>query len=178
MFRHQIEREIVQLLIPLIQLQRKTRKRNQDGIIKRDLRNLIKFQTQENIPKQVIIYIKPKDDDSNNWERITIIKRATKGINSPHGPYYNFKRQNGNMDGHYIDYFHWHHDSEGQNSVEDVATDINTYISENYYESMNSKDDRSQEINTSGELDSLVVFVLRKDHTRSTGGKIERTTTF
>ena len=82
------------------------------------------------------------------------------------------------MDGHYIDYFHWHHDNEGQNSVENVATDINAYISENYYESMNSKDDRSQEINTSGELDSLVVFVLRKDHTRSTGGKIERTTTF
>ena len=114
-----------------------------------------------------IVYIRQKGDESeDNWEKIIISQRVTKGNQSPHGPYYNFKRKNGILDGHYLDYFDWHYDTAHTVQSEPVLNDVNAYLTGNNNMVTNDEDDYSWQTppNTSTEIQSYVVFVPKKDH--------------
>ena len=115
-----------------------------------------------------VVFIKPKGDESNSWERITIAKRVTKGVSSPHGPYYNFRKQNGTLDGHYLDYYDWHLDNTHQRKISSHVIDIYVFLeseghttpdfthiepANNWYRNPNLE-----------ENEAYVVFIPKKDH--------------
>ena len=41
------------------------------------------------------VFMKHKEDSSDNWERVKIWQTVTKGTRSPHGHYYNWERSDG-----------------------------------------------------------------------------------
>ena len=115
-----------------------------------------------------VVFIKPKGDESNSWERITIAKRVTKGVSSPHGPYYNFRKQNGTLAGHYLDYYDWHLDNTHQRKISSHVIDIYVFLeseghttpdfthiepANNWYRNPNLE-----------ENEAYVVFIPKKDH--------------
>ena len=127
-----------------------------------------KMKQSRSYPKSGdIIFIRLKEDTSdNNWERITISKRVSKGTQSPHGPYYNFKREDGSLDGHYLDYFDWHFDTTQKDQSVQLFNDINSYLSDNDNLKLIDMSGQDCEISVDGlpDIQSYVVFVPRKDH--------------
>ena len=114
-----------------------------------------------------MIFIRIKGDESeNNWEKITITKRVTKGDQSPHGPYFNFKRENGSLDGNYLDYYDWHFNINHQVQSTPIRTDINAFLTDSIDSNLSDLSNIDFEVpqHNLQEIQSYVVFVPRKDH--------------
>ena len=77
------------------------------------------------------VFMKHKEDSSNNWERVKIWQTVTKGTRSPHGPYYNWERSDGSKTGGYIDYYDWHFEGNEQQPRVNIGGDIRSYITIN-----------------------------------------------
>ena len=89
----------------------------------------------------------------------------TKGNSSPHGPYFNWKTEDGSLDGNYIEHFEWHSDRRDHSKS---ATDINTFLSENasetYLYDIEGFEDEEILDGVGKEVKSFVIFVPKEHH--------------
>ena len=99
--------------------------------------------------------MKPKEDENGHWERVKIWQSVTKGTKSPHGPYFNWIKDDGTKTGGYVDYFDWHFEGSGQSEGTNTQTDINSYIT--YDSSLCCSAEEQENV-------TLVTFLPKEEH--------------
>ena len=89
-----------------------------------------KYQNERVYPKRgQRIYIHDPEDgnDDNNWKRVLITERTTKGTSSKFGPSFNIEINNKKKN-IYLDLFDWHYEGAGYQTPETVKEDIRNFI--------------------------------------------------
>lgn len=87
-----------------------------------------KYQNERVYPKAgQNIYIHHPEDHEENWKRVYIVTRNTKGTGSPHGPHFNIK-VNQKIQGAYLDHYNWHFEGAGYQTPETVKGDVRNYL--------------------------------------------------
>ena len=90
------------------------------------------------------MFLKPKDEKINRWDRVKIWQCVTKGKQSPSGPYFNWIYEDGRKSGGYIDNFEWHIEGNINQNEDDIKNDIKSYIAYDHDE-LSSKDNESDQ---------------------------------
>ena len=90
------------------------------------------------------VFLKPKDEKINRWDRVKIWQCVTKGKQSPSGPYFNWIYEDGRKSGGYIDNFEWHIEGNINQNEDDIKNDIKSYIAYDHDE-LSSKDNESDQ---------------------------------
>ena len=108
------------------------------------------------------VFIKSKDDDSENWTRIKIWQCVTKGTSSPNGPYFNWENSDGTKHGGYLDNYDWHFEGNEFQKGVNTHDDIRSYITYND-EFQNDCQELETDIENT-EHSSLITFLPKEEH--------------
>ena len=90
-----------------------------------------KYQNERVYPKSgQHIYMHHPEDPEDNWKRVYVVSRNTKGSSSPHGPHFNIKmnQKDQKIHGIYLDAFEWHFEGAGYQTPETVKGDVRNYL--------------------------------------------------
>ena len=87
-----------------------------------------KYQNERVYPKRgQRIYIHHPENGENNWLRVLVTERTTKGTSSKFGPSFNIEVNNKKKN-IYLDMYDWHYEGAGYQTPQTVRDDIRNYI--------------------------------------------------